>query len=126
MEHDRFIGKSYVKSRTWASVATVRPNVSATRTMKSVSEKMMEPQPITTRRNVPTNSATSMRHIALFSVISERPKMLPAPETGTLVRNFSFDEVGIDRRFLVTLAVIADPQRNIPRVYVLNDSSKHS
>lgn len=62
-------------------VATASPNVSAICTMDGgVSFHVkQDPQPISTNRRVPMNSANSIRHMCLLSVISDIPKKLLLP-----------------------------------------------
>lgn len=66
---------------TCAKVATSSPNVSAICTMDGIwlSQAMVEPHPMSTSINVPRNSAISIRHICLLSVMSDRPRKLFVP-----------------------------------------------
>lgn len=68
--------------QTCASVATVRPKVRAI--CGTVGDQSTEPTqlptPITTRRNVPIISPNRIRHIFLFSVISETPTIFDISE----------------------------------------------
>lgn len=64
-------------------VATVSPKVRAICTI--LGEPRQAPTPTATSNNVPTNSATSIFHSFLFSVISFRPIMLSLAEPESLV-----------------------------------------
>lgn len=86
----RWSSNKLLISLTWTNVATVRPKVKAICMMcDSVVDKLIiDPHPIITNNSVPKNSATNIFHIALLSVISDMPKMLPAFVSGKNRKSF--------------------------------------
>lgn len=67
-------------------VATVSPKVRAICTILGDPNSRQAPTPTATSNKVPTNSATSIFHSFLFSVISFRPIMLSLAEPESLVK----------------------------------------
>lgn len=63
-------------------LATNSPNVNAISIIDAPESLILvkDEHPNVTRTNVPKNSANNERHIRLFSVISDNPMILSAPE----------------------------------------------